>query len=62
MTSTLTNSFDNADTADYAKEAVERFFKAGILNGSLGNVFDPQGGATRAEFAAVLMAFLESAE
>ena len=48
---------DNA-ISDYAKEAVEAFYRAEILNGKPDNMFDPQGGATRAEFAAVLHRFL----
>jgi hypothetical protein len=44
------------------KKAIERFFKAGIISGKPGNVFDPKGDATRAEFAAMLMRFIEAAE
>ena len=51
---------DDADIANYAKEAIEAFFKAGIINGKPGNVFDPQGEATRAEVAAMLRRFLEA--
>ena len=51
---------DEADIANYAKEAVERFFKAMIVNGKPGNLFDPKGEATRAEFAAILMGFIET--
>jgi uncharacterized repeat protein (TIGR02543 family) len=53
---------DDADIANYAKEAIERFFKAQIINGKLGNTFDPKGEATRAEVAAMIMMFLENAE
>ncbi len=53
---------DDADIADYAKEAIERFFKAMIINGKGGNAFDPKGEATRAEVAAMLMKFLEAAD
>ena len=49
---------DDADIRDYAREAVERFFRAGIINGKPGNVFDPRGEATRAELAAMLTRFL----
>jgi uncharacterized repeat protein (TIGR02543 family) len=51
---------DEADIANYAKEAVERFFMAAIINGKPGNVFDPRGQATRAEFATMLMNFAET--
>jgi hypothetical protein len=51
---------DDADIADYAKEAIERFFAAGIINGKPGSIFDPKGNATRAEVAAMLMRFIEA--
>ena len=47
--------------ANYAQEAIERFFRAGIINGKPGNLFDPKGEATRAEVAAMLESFLEAA-
>ena len=49
---------DDARIAVYAKEAIERFYMAGIINGKPGNLFDPQGNATRAEFATMLRNFL----
>ncbi|MCL2708144.1 MAG: S-layer homology domain-containing protein [Defluviitaleaceae bacterium] len=49
---------DDADSANYAKDAIERFFRAGIINGKAGGVFDPGGEAVRAEFAAMLKKFL----
>ena len=49
---------DQALVADYASEAVARLFKAGIISGRPGNVFDPAGNATRAEVAAMLYNFL----
>jgi len=52
---------DDAGISDYAKEAVEYFFRAGIISGKPGNVFDPQGTATRAEVATMIMRFLEAA-
>ena len=54
------NFLDDADIANYAREAIERFFQAGILNGKPGNKFDPRGKATRAEFATMMMNFLEA--
>jgi hypothetical protein len=51
---------DDADVANYAKEALEAFFKAGIINGKPGGLFDPKGAATRAEAAAMLRRFLET--
>ena len=53
---------DDADIANYAKEAVEKFFRAGIINGKPGNMFDPQGYTTRAEFATIIMNFLDAIE
>jgi hypothetical protein len=53
---------DEADIANYAKEAIERFFKAGIINGKDNNLFDPKGQATRAEVAAMLHRFILAAE
>ena len=52
---------DDAEISDYAREAVERLFRAGIVTGKPNNIFDPQGNATRAEVATMLMRFLESA-
>jgi hypothetical protein len=53
---------DDADIANYAKEAVERFFRANIVNGKPGNLYDPKGSTTRAEFATMLMQFLETVD
>jgi hypothetical protein len=52
---------DDTNISDYAREAVEALYKAGIISGKPGNVFDPKGTATRAEAAAILHRFLESA-
>ena len=51
---------DEADIANYAKEAIERFFMAGIISGKPGNTYDPQGSATRAEVATMIMRLLEA--
>lgn len=53
---------DDADMAGYAKGAVERLFKAGVINGKTGNLFDPQGQAARAETAAMLHRMLAATE
>jgi len=45
---------DGKDIASYAKAAVERLSKAGIVGGKPGNNFDPRGNATRAEVASML--------
>ena len=48
--------------ADWAKNAVNRLTMQGIINGKSGNLFDPKGNATRAEFTTVLMKFVEALE
>ena len=49
---------DDNGIASYAINAVKELYKAGVINGKPGNVFDPAGSATRAEFATMLMNFL----
>jgi len=41
--------------AEWAFEAVVFCYMKGIMTGKPGNIFDPQGNATRAEFATMLM-------
>ena len=53
---------DEADIANYAKEAIERLFKANIVSGYPDGSFNPQGKAVRAEVAAMLMRFIEAME
>ena len=56
------NTFaDSAKISAYAKDAVKQMHMAGVLMGKNGNVFDPQGTATRAEVSAVLRRFVELA-
>jgi uncharacterized repeat protein (TIGR02543 family) len=56
------NTFvDNAKISAYAKDAVKQMQMAGVLSGKNGNLFDPQGTATRAEVSAVLRRFVELA-
>jgi hypothetical protein len=50
---------DDADIANYAKDAIEKFFEAMIINGKGENTFDPKGEATRAEVASMLMQFMK---
>lgn len=50
----LTLFNDDSDIADYAREAVYGLREKGILSGRDGNVFDPNGTATRAETAKVI--------
>lgn len=53
---------DEKSIADYAKEAIEVLFKAGIVSGKPGNLFDPGGYATRAEVGVMLHRFILSVE
>jgi len=49
---------DRNAIAGYARDAVERLYAAGVINGKLANAFDPAANATRAEFSAMLYRFL----
>jgi hypothetical protein len=53
---------DETELADYAKDAAETLFKAGVISGYPDGSFKPQGKATRAEVAAMLQGFVENAE
>lgn len=56
------NTFaDSAKTSTYAKDAVKQMQMAGVISGKNGNLFDPQGTATRAEVSAVLRRLVELA-
>lgn len=46
---------DANQIADYAVSSVKYCYAEEIMNGKNGNVFDPQGGATRAEVATIIM-------
>ena len=52
---------DNGKISTYAKEAVKQMQMAGVISGKNGNLYDPQGKATRAEVSAVLRRFVELA-
>ncbi|MDR0446650.1 MAG: S-layer homology domain-containing protein, partial [Oscillospiraceae bacterium] len=49
---------DSDEIADWAAEAVLWGYRIGIINGKPGNLFDPQGTASRAEIAALLHRFV----
>jgi streptogramin lyase len=51
---------DGADISDWALDAVQSMRQANIIGGKPGNLFDPGGGATRAEAASILRRFLEA--
>ena len=53
---------DAAAVSDYAREATSTLFRAGIVGGKPGNLFDPKGFATRAEAASMLRRFVEAIE
>lgn len=53
---------DNDKISSYAKDSVSQVQMAGVIGGKNGNVFDPQGTATRAEFSSVLRRFVELVE
>ena len=49
---------DESSISAYASQAVDWSRANGIVNGKNGNRFDPKGGTTRAELAAILQRFL----
>ena len=51
---------DAGSISDYAKDAALYCFINGVITGKPGNLFDPQGLATRAEAATMLNRFIES--
>jgi hypothetical protein len=51
---------DEADIAEYAKNAVQTLYCGSIVSGKANNLFDPKGSATRAEVAAILSRFIEA--
>jgi hypothetical protein len=51
---------DSAKIAGYAQASMEALYRAGIMGGKPGNLFDPAGSATRAEVAAILRRFVEA--
>ncbi len=51
---------DASKISGYAKDAVAACQKGGIVNGKDGGVFDPQGKATRAQVATIMMNFYKN--
>ena len=47
---------------DYAKDAVTEFYRAGIIKGRPGGVFDPDATITRAEAAALFERYIKNQE
>jgi hypothetical protein len=58
-TGTTANFNDESSIASWAYEAVKRVQAAGIVTGKSGNIYDPQGKASRAEVAAIFARFIE---
>ena len=50
---------DNAKISSWAKDAVKSIQQTGVIVGKPGNLYDPQGNATRAEASAILHHFIE---
>jgi hypothetical protein len=57
---TETKFADEAKISSWAKNAVKKMSSAGVVSGKTGKLFDPQGSATRAEVANILMKFIEN--
>jgi len=53
---------DYMDIRNYAKEAIDRFFQAMVINGRPDGTFGPQDSATRAELATMLSQFVRYSE
>lgn len=51
---------DEADIADYAKNAMQTLNKLNIINGKGNDIIAPKGQTTRAEFAAILHNFMNA--
>lgn len=51
---------DRADISEWANEAAHWCSMKGIINGKAGNIFDPQGLATRAEAVTMLYRWMEN--
>ena len=51
---------DAASVSGWAKEAMDWAVRTGLLSGKNGGILDPQGTATRAEVATILMRFIQS--
>ena len=58
----LTAFADGASVSDWAVDAMAWAVGQGILTGKSGNTLDPQGTATRAEVATILMRFCSMTE
>jgi hypothetical protein len=53
-----TPAFSDLDNAEWAKEAIEALYKAGVVSGKGGGIFDPMADVTREEFVKMLIGAL----
>ena len=60
--SALSGYGDQAQVSDFAVDGMEWAVSQGIITGKAGNLLDPQGGATRAEVATMLMRYIQNQE
>ena len=59
--SSMLNTFsDAAMTSDYAQQAMTWAYAQGVISGNADGTLNPQGTATRAEVATILMRFYEN--
>jgi hypothetical protein len=54
----VTQIFGRCEIANYTHDAIDRFYRAMIINGRPDGNFDPQGAVTRAELATMLSGFV----
>ena len=59
VSASLTGYADAASVSDWARDGMNWAVAQGILTGKTGSVLDPQGTASRAEVAAMLMRFAQ---
>ncbi|TYQ16243.1 UNVERIFIED_CONTAM: Bacterial surface proteins containing Ig-like domains [Acetivibrio alkalicellulosi] len=54
------NKFNDSESiASYANEAVSNLYRASVISGKPGNLYDPKGNATRAETAAMIQSLIK---
>ena len=59
---TMPDFADRSQIASYAAEAMSWAYSRGIVNGVGGNRLDPNGGATRAQAATMILRYLKLSE
>ena len=54
------NNFNDSESiASYANEAVSNLYRASVVSGKPGNLYDPKGNATRAETTAMIQSLIK---